>query len=183
MNHVREIQKTGPARYWWWIPEEVNVADLVMRGGSPELLEENSVWQVGPEFLFGPVKGWPMKSTSEVAADAREKVKNLQKKTFSAALSRAQAKKVLTFDSPDGEGSIDTDGVSGAPESSGNGMKLSPAKTKETEELWGIKLIDQEDPTCYSTLAKNCIPRSVPGHPGGSCVSCGNTKQTRCQQG
>ena len=36
-----------------------------------------------------------MKSASEVAADARETVSRLQRKVFSAILTRAQAKKLL----------------------------------------------------------------------------------------
>lgn len=54
------------------------------------------------------------------------------------------------------EGPVVTDGVSGAAESSGNGMKSTLAETKETKALWGAMLIDQVDPTRYSSLAKLC---------------------------
>ncbi len=109
-NRVGEIQKAGPVTDWWWIPGEVNIADLVTRGCSPELLGENSVWQKGPEFLSSPVEDWPIKSASEVAADAREVVSRLQRKAFSAVLTRAQAKKLLNPDSSGGEDPIVTGG-------------------------------------------------------------------------
>ncbi len=155
-NRVGEIQKAGPVTDWWWIPGEINIADLVTRGCSPELLGENSVWQKGPEFLSSPVEDWPIKSVSEVAADAREVVSRLQRKAFAAVLTRAQAKKLLNPDSPGGEDPIVTGGVSRAPASSGNGMKLTLSETKETEILWGATLIDQVDPTRYSSLTKLC---------------------------
>ena len=86
------------------------------------------MWQKGPEFLSSPVEDWPMKSTSEVAADAR--VSKLQRKAFSAVLTRAQANKLLNPDSPGGEDPVVTDGVSGAPASSDDGMKLISTETK-----------------------------------------------------
>ena len=107
-------------------------------------------------FLSGPVEDWPMKSASEVAADAREMVSKLQRKAFSAVLTRAQAKKLLNPASPVGEGPIVTDGFSGAPASSENGMKLTSIETKETEMLWGARLIDQVDPRRCSSLTKLC---------------------------
>ena len=81
-NRVGEIQKAGPVTDWWWIPGEVDIADLVMRGCSPELLGENSVWQKSPKFLSSPVEDWPMKSASKVAADAREMVSKPKKGLF-----------------------------------------------------------------------------------------------------
>ncbi len=136
-NRVGEIQKAGPVTDWWWIPGKVDIADLVTRGCSPELLGENSVWQKGPEFLSSPVEDWPIKSASEVAADAREVVSRLQRKAFAAVLTRAQAKKLLNPDSPGGEDPIVTGGVSRAPASSENGMKLTLSETKETERHCG----------------------------------------------
>ena len=124
-NQVGEIQKAGPVTDWWWIPGEVNIADLVTWGCSPELLGENSVWQKGPKFMSSPVEYWPMKSASKVAADARELVSKLQRKAFSAVLTRAQAKKLLNPDSPGGEDPIVTNGVSRALASSENGLKLT----------------------------------------------------------
>ncbi len=136
-NRVGEIQKAGPVTDWWWIPGEINIADLVTRGCSPELLGENSVWQKGPEFLSSPVEDWPIKSASEVAADAREVVSRLQRKAFAAVLTRAQAKKLLNPDSPGGEDPIVTGGVSRAPASSGNGMKLTLSETQGNGDTVG----------------------------------------------
>ncbi|KAI2666736.1 Pro-Pol polyprotein [Labeo rohita] len=94
-NRIGEIQKSGPVNDWWWIPGDVNIADIITRGGTPENLGEESEWQKGPQFLRLPVEEWPMKSADEVAVDARERVSKLQRKTFSAVLTRAQAKKDL----------------------------------------------------------------------------------------
>ncbi|XP_027138459.1 uncharacterized protein LOC113746562 [Larimichthys crocea] len=144
-NRVGEIQKAGPVADWWWIPGAVNIADLVTRGCPPGQLDENSVWQKGPNFLSSPVEDWPMKSASEVAADAREMVSKLQRKAFSAVLTRAQAKELLN-----------PDRVSKAPESSADGVEVTSVETKEAETLWGASLIDQVDPTRYSSLTKLC---------------------------
>ena len=91
-NRVGEIQKAGPVQDWWWIPGNLNIADIITRGGTPEDLKEDSTWQNGPEFLKWPVEEWPKKSAGEVAAHSRESVNKLQRKAFSAALTRAQAK-------------------------------------------------------------------------------------------
>lgn len=91
-NRVGEIQRSGPVQDWWWIPGDLNIADIITRGGTPEDLKEDSTWQTGPGFLKLPVEEWPIKSAGEVAARARENVNRLQRKAFSAALTRAQAK-------------------------------------------------------------------------------------------
>lgn len=92
-NRVGEIQKAGPVQDWWWIRGDLNIADIITRGGAPEDLKENSTWQNGPEFLKWPVEEWPIKSAGEIAAHARESVNKLQRKAFSGALTRAQARK------------------------------------------------------------------------------------------
>ncbi|GAA6097417.1 uncharacterized protein LOC108181458 [Tachysurus ichikawai] len=94
-NRIGEIQKSGQVSDWWWIPGDVNIADIITRGGTPENLCEESEWQKGPQFLRLPVEEWPVKSAAEIAADARERVSKLQRKTFSAVLTRAQTKKEL----------------------------------------------------------------------------------------
>lgn len=92
-NRVGEIQKSTSVEDWRWIPGEQNVADLTTRGATPEDLKENSVWQNGPEFLKRPVEEWPTKSAKDVAADAKEGINKLQRKCFTAALTRAQVEK------------------------------------------------------------------------------------------
>lgn len=91
-NRVGEIQKAGQVQDWWWIRGDLNIADIITRGGAPEDLKENSTWQEGPEFLKWPVEEWPIKSAGEVAAHARESVNKLQRKAFSGALTRAEAR-------------------------------------------------------------------------------------------
>ncbi|GAA6075579.1 uncharacterized protein LOC123723901 [Tachysurus ichikawai] len=51
------------------------------------------MWQNGPAFLQQPIEEWPHKSAKEVAAYAKEGLDKLQRKSFSAALTRAQAKR------------------------------------------------------------------------------------------
>lgn len=153
-NHIGEIQEAGPITDWWWIPGEVNIADLVTRGCSPELVDENTAWQKGPNFLSGPVDDWPMKSASEVAADARAAVNKLQRKAFSAVLTRAKAMKLSNVGNPDGGSTVATNESNRAPDSSGEEQKAASVKTKET--MWGAALIDQVDPTRHSSLARLC---------------------------
>lgn len=92
-NRVGEIQKAGPVQDWWWICGALNIADIITRGGTSEDLNEDSTWQNGPEFLKWPVEEWPIKSAGEVAAHVRESVQKLQRKAFSSALTRAQARR------------------------------------------------------------------------------------------
>ncbi|KAJ8011820.1 hypothetical protein DPEC_G00062230 [Dallia pectoralis] len=92
-NRVGEIQKAGLVQDWWWIRGDLNIADIITRGGVPVDLKENSTWQNGPEFLKWPVEEWPIKSAGEVAGAVRESVNKLQRKAFSGALTRAQEKR------------------------------------------------------------------------------------------
>lgn len=91
-NRVGEIQKSGSTEEWWWIPGEWNIADIITRGATPNDLKELSEWQDGPSFLRRPVEEWPVKSAKEVAASAKEGINKLLRKTFTAALTRSQAK-------------------------------------------------------------------------------------------
>lgn len=89
-NRVGEIQKASSANDWWWIPGDLNIADIMTRGAVSEDLRGDSVWQNEPEFLKRSVEEWPKKSAKEVAAYAKEGIDRLQRKSFSAALTRAQ---------------------------------------------------------------------------------------------
>ncbi len=55
-NRIGEIQRTTPVKDWWWIPGDLNIADIITRGGSPKDLKEDSAWQRGPVFLKWPVE-------------------------------------------------------------------------------------------------------------------------------
>lgn len=92
-NRIGEIQSSTQLQDWWWIPGPLNIADIITRGAGPKDLDENSPWQQGPKFLSLPADEWPIKSAKDVSAAARESVGKMQKKSFAAALTRAQVKK------------------------------------------------------------------------------------------
>lgn len=103
-NRVGEIQKSGSVEDWWWIPGELNIADILTRGATPENLNEGSEWQKGPLFLKRPLEEWPIKSAKEIATSAKEGIEKLQRKTFSAATTRARAKMELVNVSQNSDG-------------------------------------------------------------------------------
>ncbi|KAL4006302.1 alcohol-forming fatty acyl-CoA reductase [Sarotherodon galilaeus] len=163
-NRVGEIQKAGPVTDWWWLPGQFNVADLVTRGCSPEQLSEDSSWQTGPAFLTKPIEEWPIKSAAEVASGTREVVSRLQRKAFSAILTRSQERMQTT---PDGFDSVKT--VVGAqvnPEllpfcnkvTSFETVGSSPVAPSvcRIKEYWGSALINQVDLSRFNSLAKLC---------------------------
>ncbi len=76
-NRIGEIQKTGVMGDWWWIPGNLNIADIITRGASPKDLDKDSMWQNGPEFLKKSVNEWPKRSAAEIADDARERINKL----------------------------------------------------------------------------------------------------------
>ena len=92
-NRIGEIQSSTQLQDWWWIPGQLNIADIITRGASPKNLDESSPWQQGPKFLSLPAAEWPIKSAKDVSATARENIGKMQKKSFVAALTRAQVKK------------------------------------------------------------------------------------------
>lgn len=92
-NRIGEIQKAGPVDEWKWIEGCRNIADIITRGATPEELDEESEWQRGPEFLRRPEAEWPVKSASVVATGISDEVTRLQRKAFSAVVTRTQSKK------------------------------------------------------------------------------------------
>ena len=92
-NRIGEIQGSTNVQDWWWIPGPLNIADIISRGASPEELDEDTEWQLGPKFLSLPEREWPVKSAKDVAVEARENIMRIQKKAFVAALTRSGAKK------------------------------------------------------------------------------------------
>ncbi len=91
-NRIGEIQESTRLQDWWWIPGPLNIADIITRGAGPKELDAHSEWQQGPEFLYLPESKWPIMSSKDVSVTARESINNMQKKSFGAALTRAQAK-------------------------------------------------------------------------------------------
>ena len=59
-TRVGEIQEGTEPKDWYWIESDLNVADYLTRGKSPSEIDENSVWQQGPEFLKEPENHWPV---------------------------------------------------------------------------------------------------------------------------
>lgn len=59
-NRIAEIQEKSQPSEWYWVSTDNNVADMCTRGCTPSLLHENSVWQLGPEFLRWPKGDWPI---------------------------------------------------------------------------------------------------------------------------
>ena len=72
------------------------VRKAFQEGGGGKL----TTWQNGPDLLKWPVDKWPKKSAGEVAANARESVNKLQRKAFTAVVTRAQAKIVQKKENP-----------------------------------------------------------------------------------
>ncbi len=58
-NRVGKIQKAGPIEDWWWIPGDLNITDIITRGGTSKDLKEDYTWQNGQGFLKWPVEEWP----------------------------------------------------------------------------------------------------------------------------
>ena len=100
-NRIGEIQKAGQMEDWRWIEGKLNIADILTRGASPEELNEESEWQQGPEFLKLPETDWPMKMASEITPFAAEDVGKLQRKAFSAVVTRVQSKERVSPNRPD----------------------------------------------------------------------------------
>lgn len=43
VNKIREIQKIRSVEDWWWITEDLNMADIIIRGATPADLQKESV--------------------------------------------------------------------------------------------------------------------------------------------
>ena len=64
---VGEIQAGTSPSDWYWVEGKLNIADCTTRGKSPQDLNEESLWQKGPEFLQLPESEWPIKIESLIA--------------------------------------------------------------------------------------------------------------------
>ena len=60
---VGEIQETTDNNDWYWIDSSNNIADWITRGKNPEELNENSIWQTGPNFMKTNTNLWQMKQS------------------------------------------------------------------------------------------------------------------------
>ena len=60
-TRISEIQMKSDTNEWFWVESKMNVADYVTKPYKPHILELNSMWQRGPEFLYFPQTEWPVK--------------------------------------------------------------------------------------------------------------------------
>ncbi|XP_063446979.1 uncharacterized protein LOC134726470 [Mytilus trossulus] len=65
-TRVAEIQSITDPTDWYWIQGNLNPADLVTRPTQPDILDENSVWQRGPEFMRESIDCWPTRQDSTI---------------------------------------------------------------------------------------------------------------------
>ncbi|XP_061184389.1 uncharacterized protein LOC133192393 [Saccostrea echinata] len=65
-NRIAEIQSKTCKSDWYWIPSYQNPADFTTRITSPSVIDSDSMWQKGPEFLYQPFEKWPVKQEVEV---------------------------------------------------------------------------------------------------------------------
>lgn len=158
-NRVGEIQKAGPVTDCRWIPGSLNIADIVTRGATPEELGEGSEWQREPEFLVRPLEEWPMKSAAEVATGARESVGKLQRKAFSAILTRAQSNKTPIPDDTSGKDAEAEESlvkVGGSPETSEREEASVLTERRPEGKFRSIAGLNLVKPERFSSLARLC---------------------------
>ena len=65
-NRIGEVHDTTERENWYWVESELNVADLTTRECSSSDLDEESIWQKGPQFLNLPIEEWPIHSDTNV---------------------------------------------------------------------------------------------------------------------
>ncbi|XP_071579548.1 uncharacterized protein [Temnothorax nylanderi] len=64
-NRIVRIQELTSPSQWKHIPGELNPADIVSRGCSPETLKSCNMWFNGPEFLQTEESNWPLSVSQE----------------------------------------------------------------------------------------------------------------------
>merc|ERR1711989_30915 len=71
-NRVNKILLSTKAKEWRWVPTDLNPADVVSRGASPD---EESKWHLfynGPEYITKDIEEWPRLPASESTVGALE---------------------------------------------------------------------------------------------------------------
>ena len=89
-NRIGEIRSNTEPENWLWIPPAQNPSDSITRGASPIDLNQDSLWQKGPEWLYLPESEWPI--SREINDKSQSDVHDLQRKAFSKVTTRLQAK-------------------------------------------------------------------------------------------
>ena len=106
-----------------------------------------------------------MKSAAEVASGTREVVSKLQRKAFSAVITRAQEKKWSAPGGPSGAGAMVRDGAVTWPPSVDNrrsppgaatGSSSTASSVCSTKRFWGSALVGQVNLSRFATLTKLC---------------------------
>ena len=75
-----EIQDTEDPKYIFWVPGNLNIADFISKGSSPDELKLVSKWQSGPSFLKLRKQHWPLQQKQYSMTDLPDVLKG---KTFS----------------------------------------------------------------------------------------------------
>merc|ERR1711989_214601 len=71
-NRVNKILLSTKAKEWRWVPTDLNPADVVSRGASPD---EESKWHLfynGPEYITKDIEEWPRLPASDSTVGALE---------------------------------------------------------------------------------------------------------------
>ncbi|RXN38928.1 gag-pol fusion poly [Labeo rohita] len=155
-NRIGEIQKAGHVEDWRWIEGRRNIADILTRGATPEELNEGLEWQQGPEFLKLPKTDWPMKTASEITSSAAENVVKLQRKAFSAVITRSQSKERTGPIGPDIKADLKLKGVNGSPTSPTDITSGAISVVDRQRSSWAIGLVRLVEPQHFSSLSKLC---------------------------
>lgn len=148
-NRIGEIQKASPVEDWRWVEGNLNIADIITRGATPEELIEGSEWQQGPKFLSWPEDEWPVKTGSEIVTSVSDDVKKLQRKAFSAVVTRAQAGKISSSSNTD----VGAYWKNSTPQPQIKDQGLTPVVERK---LWGVALVHLVEPEQFSNLSKLC---------------------------
>ena len=69
-DRVREISKFSSPSDWYYVPSELNPADLMTKPGISFLdLKNSNLWKYGPEFLLKSRDSWPKWSVEDAKND------------------------------------------------------------------------------------------------------------------
>ena len=143
----------GPVEDWRWVDGILNISDIITRGATPEELDDESEWQRGPEFLRWPEAEWPVKMASEIVTNVADNVKSLQRKAFSAVVTRSQSQKVSVPSNTDVDADLTDSALQSPPKDQGGS---TPTAVKLKRKPWGVALVQLVEPERFSSLSKLC---------------------------
>ena len=146
-NRIKEILTRSTPDQWFWVRSELNPADYASRGMLLSELNESSLWQHGPPFLYQ--KGYDfnqhriiniMLSHEQVQADQEERKKTIS--TFSQSTFHYQSCCTTVFNGEDRE-SLYTPEVRGEATlvSHSNTQAEGPPENPATWQLEAVALV------------------------------------------